>query len=85
MTPAPTIRPETQAEHHKAKWWRRTVVKLSIDRLAELTGYSSRAIYLMELGCTASGKRVSPWVWTRYKMACTGVHYTLNRKPFEWQ
>lgn len=72
------------SEHHKAKFWRQHVVHLSIDKLAELTGYSSRAIYLMELGCTAQGKKVRPWVWQRYKMACAAVHFNRTGKSFDW-
>ncbi len=86
MVKAPTIRPETGPEHHKAKWWRMHCANLTIDRLAELTGYSKRAIYLMELGCTAKGKKVQPWVWQRYKRACQAVHSELMHPtvPFNW-
>ena len=61
------------------------VAQLSIERLAEATGYVPRTIYLMEAGCTAHGKKIQPWVWHRYKLCCAAVHQQLsNGKQFEW-
>jgi len=58
-------------------------MRLSIDQLAERTGYSPRTIYLMELGCTAHGQKIKPWVWQRYKRACAAVHLDHTSK-FDW-
>ena len=80
---SPTVRVETQMEHHKAKWWRQHVARLSIDQLAQQTGYAARTIYLMELGCNAHGKKIQPWVWHRYKRTCAAVHFDPGNK-FNW-
>jgi hypothetical protein len=84
----PRVREESGTEHHKAKFWRLHTVGITIDRLAELTGYSPRSIYLMELGCDAKGKKIKPWVWLRYKRACQGaaVERALNehKQTFNW-
>lgn len=85
----PTIIEESPGlvkEHARAKFWRQHIARLSIDQLASLTGYSTRAVYLMELGCDAKGKKIRPWVWQRYKMACAGVHFVAVRHcPFDWE
>jgi hypothetical protein len=82
----PTIIEESSSrEPFKAKWWRTNVVKLRAMELAQLTGYSVPAIYLMERGISADGRLVRPWVWRRYKMACAGVEYqVLHGREFEW-
>lgn len=85
----PTVREETPSEAHRAYWWRSRVMKLKMDELAKLTGYTAQAIYLMERGVNSSGKRVAPWVWQRYKMTCHAVHAQLRGwEPgtvFDWQ
>jgi hypothetical protein len=82
----PTIIEESGSrEPFKARWWRTNVVKLRVMELAQLTGYSVPAVYLMERGITAEGRLVRPWAWRRYKMACAGVEYQLlHGREFEW-
>lgn len=82
----PTIIEENESrEPAQAKWWRINVARLTVQELADLTGYSTLAIYLMERGITSSGSLVKPWAWRRYKMACAGVeHQLLNGFSFEW-
>ena len=76
-------------EHAKAKAWREKR-GLTVDKLAELTGYGPRMIFWMELGQSPpSGSRkatkVAPWVWQRYKMMCAGVEAQLKTgKEFDW-
>ena len=68
-----------------AAWWRRTVVQLNPRELADLTGFSQRAIYLFEHGCTNAGRPHGKNAWMRYKMACAGVDARLRgRRPFSW-
>jgi hypothetical protein len=72
-------------EPAQAAWWRRTVVQLSPDRLAELTGYSPRAIYAFEQGVNGKGKPHNPKHWLRYRRACAGVDAELRgRRAFTW-
>lgn len=71
-------------EHHKARWWRTHVARLSIPQLSELTGYGIRSIYDMENGHNSVGRKIDQYVWRRYKCACAGVHHTLQREPFNW-
>ena len=81
-------------EHQKAKAWRESR-NLTPERLAELTGYSTVTLYWMERGCTPplrnakSGRpkdrKIRPWVWQRYKMACAAVDHQLRTgKGFDW-
>lgn len=81
--------------HQKAKLWREDH-DLSVDELAELTGYSPKSIYWFEKGVTPPmrnhkgghphDRRHKPWVWQRYRMACAGVEAQLRtRKPFDWE
>lgn len=79
----PTIRIETSREHHRAKWWRLNVAKLSTDQLAALTGYSRRSIEWFELGCTPRGGKIKPNVWLRYKMACAGVMWVREMAAYD--
>lgn len=72
----------------KAADWRKRH-NLSIDELADLTGYSREAIYLMERDVSRrDGKkpaRVKDWVWKRWQMACAGVEAQLvANKEFDW-
>lgn len=70
----------TQAAH-----WRRSVVKLSHQQLAELTGYSARAIYAFEQGTNGRGKPHKAWAWQRYKRACQGVDAEIRgKRSFNW-
>lgn len=81
-------------EHEKARQWREAR-GLSVAELADLTGYGELAIRWFEKGCTpplrkAKGgkpndRTISPWVWTRYKMACSGADRRLRSgKEFGW-
>jgi hypothetical protein len=84
----PTVleQPSDQArESAQAKWWRVSIAKLTVPELAQLTGYSTLAIYLMEKGIGSRGARVRAWVWMRYKQACAGVDAQLTSgKRFDW-
>ena len=85
----PTIIEETHAtkdEGARAAWWRTNIVKLTVKELADLTGYSAQAIYLMERGINSAGKPVEPWAWQRYRMTCAGVQLQIvAQAQFEWR
>ena len=69
----------------RAKHWRTNVVKLKREELADLTGYTPQAVYLMERGINSSGRPVADWVWHRYRMACAAVEYQImSGKVFNW-
>lgn len=77
-------------EHDKAKAWREKR-GLTVDRLAELTGYRPRMIYWMERGQSPPNAyrkkpaKVAEWVWQRYKTMCAGVEAQLaSGKIFDW-
>lgn len=81
-------------DHEKAKRWRERT-GLSHDQLAELVGYSRESIFLFEKGFvydergrTARGKvrtrATNERAFHRYRMACAGVHATLNGSTFNW-
>lgn len=79
-------------EFEKARRWREKA-GLTVDQLAEKTGYSREAIYLFEKGFTYNGrtardkiktKALSDSVWHRYRMACAGVRAALNGSSFNW-
>ena len=79
-----------QPEHEKAKAWREKH-GLSIDQLAELTGYGRRSLYWMERGQSppnatrAKPAKVASWIWHRYRMICAGVEAQLaSGKKFDW-
>ena len=72
----------------RARAWRQSR-NLSIDDLAELTGYSAAAISLMERGLTGRSKgkwtKIRPYAWQRYRMACAGAEAQLKtKKEFNW-
>lgn len=72
-------------EPAQATWWRRNVMHLSHEQLAELTGYSARAVYAFEQGCNSHGKPHPAWAWLRYRRACQGVDAELRgRRAFNW-
>lgn len=89
MTELPGVTEETSAQSHesaRARWWRVNVVKMSVQELADLTGYSPQAIYLMERGVASDGSLVKTWAFKRYKMACAGAMAQADQgRPFEWQ
>ena len=73
-------------QYEKARRWRQHA-NLSIDRLAELTGYSREAIYCFERGQSPNTKdgKIRPQVWLRYKNACAGLLHELRTgKKFNW-
>lgn len=77
-------------EYEKAKAWRENR-GLSVDHLAELTGYGRRSIYWLERGesppnaLRAKPAKVQPWIWQRYKRICEGVESELaTGKKFNW-
>lgn len=77
-------------EHERAKAWREKR-GLSVDQLADLTGYGRRSVYWMERGeSPPNGTRSKPapvasWVWQRFKMICAGVEAQLKTgKTFDW-
>lgn len=72
--------------HEAAKAWR-LARKLTLDQLAELTGYSVPAIRKFEAGSRnkQAGEGHSEWTWQRYKMACAGAAAQLRTgRVFEW-
>lgn len=94
-------------EFEKAKRWRETIrwrdrigsttrehVGLTVERLADMTGYSKESIYLFEKGFTYNGrteklgkiktKPLDERVWHRYRMACAGVKAALAGSTFNW-
>ena len=80
-------------EFEKAKRWREKA-GLTVEELAERTGYSKESIYLFEKGFTYNGrteklgkiktKPLDKQVWHRYRMACAGVRAALNGSVFNW-
>lgn len=73
-------------ENQKAKEWR-VKHNLSLDQLAELTGYSVPAIRKFEQGArnTKIGEKHSVWTQQRYRMACAGAAAQLRTgRVFEW-
>ena len=72
--------------HEQAKAWR-LARKLTLDQLAELTGYSVPAIRKFEAGSRNSkaGEGHSEWTMQRYRMACAGAAAQLRTgRTFEW-
>lgn len=87
---------DIKTEHQKAKEWRKQR-GLTLDELANLTGYASITIYWMERGQTpprtyTDGKapqrssHIKAWIWRRYKLACAGVEAQLHQgEVFDWE
>ncbi len=70
--------------HEQARSWR-LKRKLSIEQLAELTGYSVPAIYSFERGSRGASETHSEWTMHRYKMACSGAERQIKSgRAFEW-
>ncbi len=79
----PTIieQPTTASvEALKAKLWRKNVVGLSREQLAERIAYSSASIQLFERGYDYTGRPLGERAWRRYRRACAGVHLP----DFDW-
>ena len=66
-------------ESEQAKAWR-VRMKLTMDDLAKLTGYSREAIFLFEKGINSTGKPHAAHAWRRYKLACMAVRFLLHYK-----
>lgn len=84
----------THPEAARAKAWRESH-GLTVERLAELTGYSTVTIFWFEKGCTppmrrhksgrAKDRSISDWVWHRYRLTCAAVDQQLQTgKTFAW-
>jgi transcriptional regulator with XRE-family HTH domain len=70
-------------EYEQAKAWR--VAKgLSLDDLADLTGYSRTSILWFERGALPSGKEINKFAWHRYKRICQAIDADLNPVLFGW-
>jgi hypothetical protein len=79
----------------KATEWRKAQ-NLSLDQLADLTGYSKVTLYWYFRGLTpprtkkhVAGRQKSKPIgeaeWTRFRNICAGVEYQLkNGRMFEW-
>lgn len=68
---------QAMVEAGKAKAWRRTM-GLTMDQLADMTGYSREAIFLFERGQNSLGKPHTPPCWRRYKLACMAVKLLIH-------
>ncbi len=72
----PTIieQPSTIAlEAARAKFWRKSVVKLRREELAAKIGYSVQTIQLFERGYDYTGRPLGPRAWKRYRLVCAGI------------
>ncbi len=75
----------------KARQWRERH-NLSRVQLADLVGYTDKAIYWFERGQSppngkSTSRKAGPiaeWVWRRYMMACAGVDAQLDGRKFDW-
>ncbi len=77
-------RAPTTAQGEQARSWRERL-KLSVQDLADLTGYSIAAIYQFERGINGAGAKHSEWSWQRYRLICSAVaHQMRTGKEFEW-
>ena len=73
-------------EHNKAREWRK-LRGLSIEQLAELSGYSIHAIYKMEQDRASrqGGGKITSWVWQRYRNVCAGIDAQIRSGvDFKW-
>lgn len=81
-------------EHLRAKRWRESH-SLTPQRLSELSGYSTPAIFWFEKGLTppmrnakgghAQDRKIKAWVWWRYRMVCSAIDYALKTgQSFDW-
>ena len=68
------------AEAARAKFWRKTVARLTRTQLSLETGYSVSAISLFEQGYDHKGRPIGERAWKRYRLVCAG----LGVKNFTW-
>jgi transcriptional regulator with XRE-family HTH domain len=71
-------------ESERARQWR-LARRLTVDHLAELTGWTPQTVYVFERGYQHNGKPVDPFVFWRYRMACAGVEAQLRGLKFNWE
>jgi len=69
------------AEAARAKFWRKTVARLTRTQLSLETGYSVSAISLFEQGYDHKGRPIGERAWKRYRLVCAG----LMAKKGAWQ
>lgn len=74
-------------EHEKARKWRESL-GLTQQKLGEMLGYSIEAIYWFERGVTPdrgkSERRIKPWIWRRYHLACRGLAAEMEHRTWDW-
>ena len=77
----------SKAEIERARQWREAL-GLSVDQLADLTGWCRASIFRFEAGVsfTAGGKqRIGARAWHRWKLACSGLNaLRQHRLGFDW-
>lgn len=66
-------------EPEQAKAWR-SRMRLTMDQLSALTGYSRESIFLFERGTNSAGKPHAPHAWRRYKLACLAVRVMIQNQ-----
>lgn len=80
---SPTIIEQPSAamvEAARAKFWRKSVLKITRAELAARTGYSMAAISRFETGYDHHGRSLSRKTMQRYQLVCAG----LAVKDFTW-
>ncbi|HXH94053.1 MAG TPA: helix-turn-helix transcriptional regulator [Thermoanaerobaculia bacterium] len=75
-------------EHEKARAWRQSL-GLSQKKLGELLGYSIETISWFEKGMTPprlheTDRRIKPWIWRRYHLACRGLAAEMKNPRWDW-
>lgn len=84
----------TLPEHTKARQWREAR-GLTMQQLADLTGYAQPTLWWFEKGMTppkrlaksgnARDRSIDPNVWNRFRLVCSGVDRQLRSgKEFDW-
>lgn len=68
-------------EHERARQWREAC-GLTRAALSELTGYSPRAIGLLESGKNNNGDAIDPATMHRYRLVCAAIMAGLD---FDWR
>lgn len=79
---------KTRVEHTpqggKVRAWRERV-GLTVEALADASGYSQAAIYQFERGVNGYGDQHSEWAWQRYRLVCAAItHQMRTGKEFTW-
>lgn len=68
-------------EHERARQWREAC-GLTRGQLADLTGFSVRAIALLESGKNNNGGDIDPATMNRYRLICAAIMAGLD---FDWR